>query len=437
METNISVFKCFICDVECDAEEKFLGTNIARTLTTPMSTVLAKCLRTIVDTENEYFCSECTRKIEEYDQMVQLSLQIETELYELYRKKPIESCYLLDAEIITDPISINNGEQILTSAELKLENVSPQKSAANDSTESYDEMVVEYLDEYDTQSNNDNQDEDDDDDLTNDADEMLNNNKEVDQLELNEIDIEGQVIKAKTPGRRGRKPKRIVGIKKGSPIKTKATKKRLEKQPKEEEEEEDSLICKKCDFMANNHEEMAEHKANEHRNGRGKLLSCDICGRTYKSKSALSVHLAMHNGLSPHGNSCSFSLWPRLNLTFGFEFHKFHKFVIAECEMCGKTFTQRGALVRHMPMHTGERPHQVHLNENQMIFCSLIHFIDGFSFFSQCEVCGKRFIHYSSFHMHQMIHTNEKKKKCNICGQEFRSNSHITRHLRTHTGEKP
>lgn len=39
-----------------------------------------------------------------------------------------------------------------------------------------------------------------------------------------------------------------------------------------------------------------------------------------------------------------------------------YELVIAECEMCGKTFTQRGALVRHMPMHTGERPHQVHFN---------------------------------------------------------------------------
>lgn len=295
METNIA--KCFICDVECDADEKFLGTNIARTLTTPMSTVLAKCLRTIVDTENEYFCSECTRKIEEYDQMVQLSLQIETELYELFRKKPIESCYLLDAEIITDPIAINSGAQIITSEELKLENVSPQKASENDLTESYDEMVVEYLDEYDTQSNND-----DDNELlhTNDADEIADNDKVADQLELSENDVEEKVIKieTKTPGRRGRKPKKTGGVK-GNAIKTKATTKRINKQPED-------LTCKQCSFTANSHEEFAEHKATEHFKENGKRLTCDTCGRSYKSKSALSVHLAMHKGRSPHGKSCSF-----------------------------------------------------------------------------------------------------------------------------------
>lgn len=306
METNIA--KCFICDVECDADEKFLGTNIARTLTTPMSTVLAKCLRSIVDTESEYFCSECTRKIEEYDQMVQLSLQIETELYELFRKKPLESCYLLDAEIITDPIAINSGEQIISSAELKLEGGRPHKPPENDLIESYDEMVVEYLDEYEAQSNNDNDhdhdndnENDNDDELlhTNDIEENAGNDSVADQLELSENDAETKVIKIeqKSPARRGRKPKKKAFGVKGVATKTKAPTKRTEKQPNDEND----LTCKQCPFTANSQEEFAEHKATEHYKENGKRLTCDVCGRTYKSKSALSVHLAMHKGRSPHG----------------------------------------------------------------------------------------------------------------------------------------
>lgn len=290
METNLT--KCFICDVECDAEEKFLGTNIARTLTTPMSAVLAKCLRTDVDTENEYFCSECTRKIEEYDQMVQLSLQIETELYELFRKKPIESCYLLDAEIISEPVEIHN-EEIKTEDELNL-----TKSSENDSIEPYDEMVIEYLDEYETQSMI-NDDDDDNELHTNDIDDTASTEKVTDELEVDQNDAENE-IKIVTvigeTGQKGRKNKRTAAKSRAVKKKKKTTIKRNGKQIKEEID----LNCKKCSFTANNHEEIEKHKQTEHLNRR-KPLTCDICGRTYKSKSALSVHVAMHNGITSHG----------------------------------------------------------------------------------------------------------------------------------------
>lgn len=55
----------------------------------------------------------------------------------------------------------------------------------------------------------------------------------------------------------------------------------------------------------------------------------------------------------------------------------------------------------------------------------------------QCERCGKQFIHYSSFHMHQLAHDDIRDKQCTICGMELRSNSHLTRHMRVHSGEKP
>lgn len=290
METSIT--KCFICDVECDADEKFLGTNIARTLTTPISAVLAKCLRTIVDTDNEYFCSECTRKIEEYDQMVQLSLQIETELYELFRKKPIESCYLLDAEIISDP----DGMPMIESVVLKIEDESQSKNASgNDLTESCDEMVVEYLDEYETQSN-------DNDDLhTNETDETISSDKVADLLGFDqndvkkETDIDTVEIEQTVEKRKGRKKKKPGP--KSRTIKKKATTKRTEKQLKEEI----NLDCKQCSFTASSREEFEEHKTTEHFEEGKRHLKCDICGRTYKSKSALCVHLGTHNGRSPHG----------------------------------------------------------------------------------------------------------------------------------------
>lgn len=297
MELNVT--KCFICDVECDADEKFLGTNIARTLTTPMTTVLAKCIRIVVDTENEYFCSECTRKMEEYDQIVQLSLQIETELYELFRKKPTEtsSCYLLDAEIISDQIgTTDDGEQqLIETDELKVEDdLIANNESGNDIIESY-EMVVEYLDEYEPQSN------DIDEVQANETDDSFSSDKVADQLEVEQNDERQQdaepvaeVVQTERRSTRKRKPGPKCRTEK-----TKATTQQNEQLVKEETD----LDCKQCPFTANTRDEIGEHKATAHPEEKKPRLTCDLCGKTYKSKSALSVHLGTHNGRRLHGKN--------------------------------------------------------------------------------------------------------------------------------------
>ncbi|KAJ8945451.1 hypothetical protein NQ314_009203 [Rhamnusium bicolor] len=51
---------------------------------------------------------------------------------------------------------------------------------------------------------------------------------------------------------------------------------------------------------------------------------CEICGQSYKHKTAFNIHMDMHNGINPF-----------------------------TCIYCSKSFTQKGALVRHVPIHTG------------------------------------------------------------------------------------
>lgn len=55
----------------------------------------------------------------------------------------------------------------------------------------------------------------------------------------------------------------------------------------------------------------------------------------------------------------------------------------------------------------------------------------------QCLQCGKRFIHYSSFNMHMLMHDDVRLKKCDVCGLALRSSSHLSRHMRVHTGKTP
>lgn len=115
---------------------------------------------------------------------------------------------------------------------------------------------------------------------------------------------------------------------------------------------------------------------------------CSICGHILK-RSQLSNHEKKH-----------FQAPPTLKL---------------ECDLCGKLFSQKGNIIRHML--------SIHVKQKR--------FICGFT------GCGKGYYKKDMFQYHMKMHLGIKDVFCSICGKGFVSNGVLRVHQRVHSGERP
>lgn len=111
-----------------------------------------------------------------------------------------------------------------------------------------------------------------------------------------------------------------------------------------------------------------------------------------------------------------------------------------DCKYCNKSFKKPSDLIRHIRVHTGERPYQC----NQCNKCFTVkstlssHLRTHYGAKPvSCHICQSMFAAKSSLKVHMRLHTGAKPFECQICGQRFRTSGHRKNHMLSHTKNKP
>ena len=134
---------------------------------------------------------------------------------------------------------------------------------------------------------------------------------------------------------------------------------------------------------------------------------CDLCGKSFKWRRLLLMHLQMHSGNKPCiCEACGKSFARKDLLALHKKSHTDVK--CYSCNVCNKSFTLRNYLTRHLQIHNTEKK------------------------LYKCEHCGRTFTRTDNLKTHLRLHSGDKPYKCETCGKSYTQAVSLAQHMNTH-----
>ncbi|XP_068086267.1 zinc finger protein 184 [Anabrus simplex] len=171
----------------------------------------------------------------------------------------------------------------------------------------------------------------------------------------------------------------------------------------------------------------------------GILPVCHLCGKSFTSRSVLNRHMVTHEKIKPHNCTyCGKGYTRKAELSKHMQVHSGDK--PYSCRLCGQRFSDQPELQEHFQVHTGERPFpcsQCDKRFRQKSHLTRHMLMHNGNLWFTCSICSKNFHIKDSFERHMLVHTGLRPHACTVCNKAFAQRSTLNQHMSTHTGKRP